>query len=189
MLQNGLCERAYISDISAPSMQKAETLLKEYIAAGKCIPVCADGLSGIPERCGRVLIAGMGGEEIVKILSQAELPQMLVLQPMKNTEKVRAFLAGHGYAISYDGTFFADKKYYDLICAREGGNERYTEFELAFGRDNLNNPAQAFYKRTVAERNKLRALLAKEMKEESRGKLLERLRKLEVIVGEFEDDL
>ena len=51
MLKNGLCDRAYISDISKGSLQKAEKLLSRFIEEGVCIPVCADGLCGINEPC------------------------------------------------------------------------------------------------------------------------------------------
>lgn len=189
MLQNGLCERAYISDVSAPSLQKAETLLGDYIARGKCVPVCADGLSGIKEPCGCVLIAGMGGEEIVKILSRAALPERFVLQPMKNAEKVRAFLIDCGCRIEYDGTFYAEGKCYDLICGEIEGDEKYTEYELQFGRDNLKAPSEGFVKKVFAERNRLRAAMRRDMKERSREEIAERLRRLEVIADVFEDNL
>ena len=88
VLEKGLCERAYVSDISAACLKKAETLLAAEIAAGRCVPVCADGLDGVQDAdC--VLIAGMGGEEIVRILSRAPLPEHFILQPMHNVEKVR----------------------------------------------------------------------------------------------------
>lgn len=186
MLQNGLCKKAYISDVSAPSLKKAETLLKSEIEAGRCVPVCADGLSGIEEECDCVLIAGMGGEEIVKILSDGGIPEKFVLQPMKNSDKVRAFLCGHGCGISYDGTFFAEGKYYDLICGSRGGGERYSEADLLFGRDNLKNPTREFFQKLQDERAKLGALLSEPMQETSRRALLKRLRALEEVAHEIE---
>ena len=52
-------------------------------AAGKVTSVCCDGLEKIPRDCDLVLIAGMGGEEIVTILKNGFLPRKLLLQPMK----------------------------------------------------------------------------------------------------------
>ena len=98
VLERGLCERAYVSDVSAECLEKAKTLLQNEIAAGRCIPVCADGLEGIPEAADCVLCAGLGGEEMVRILSLRPLPEHFVLQPMKNTEKVRRFQAEFGAA-------------------------------------------------------------------------------------------
>lgn len=188
-LGNGLCERAYISDISAGSLKKAETLLKNEIAAGVCIPVCADGLKGIPERCDCVLIAGMGGEEIVKIFTEAYIPEKFVLQPMKNSDKVRAFLLERGCGISLDGTFFAEGKAYDLIVGEAKGKAEYTDFELFFGRDNLKRPTAEFIRKLRTERDKLRELLRTPMQQKSREEIFERLRYFEEITDVFEDNL
>lgn len=141
MLKNDLCDRAYISDISAKSLNKAETLLAPYIRAGRCIPVVADGLQGIEEPCDLVLIAGMGGEEIIKIISDA-LPRRFVLQPMKNTDKVRAYLSGRA-KLCKDETFRIGDVYYDIIVG-ERGEETLTPLEIKYGRDNLNNPSDDF---------------------------------------------
>ena len=69
MLKNGLCEFAYLSDISKGSLQKAQTLLQSYIDEGKAKAVLGNGFFGVPKDTEEVLIAGMGGEEIVEILS------------------------------------------------------------------------------------------------------------------------
>ena len=68
MLKNGLCKRAVISDISAKCLEKAEILLKNYIQSGAVKSVCCSGLEKIDESTDEVLIAGMGGDEIVEIL-------------------------------------------------------------------------------------------------------------------------
>ena len=99
MLERNLCRTAVISDISAGSLHKAETLLAPYIAEGRVRSVCCAGLSDIPRDTDEVLIAGMGGEEIVSILEEGFLPPVLVLQPMKNAPKLRRFLLERGYAL------------------------------------------------------------------------------------------
>ena len=188
MLENGLCERAYITDVSAKSLKKAETLLKEYIDAGKCIPLCTDGLQGIKEGCELVLIAGMGGEEIVHIL-QERIPPRFVLQPMKNAPKLRAFLIERGCRITEDCTF-EDGKFYDLIVGESTGGTQYTEREIIYGRDNLLNPSAAFMKKTAEELQKVKGyLLDDSMSEGQREALLKRRLELEEIYHAFEDDL
>ena len=188
MLKNGLCERAYISDISRESLKKAEKLLAEFIAAGRCVPVCADGLSGIHEPCDLVLIAGMGGEEIVHILEGHDLPARFALQPMKNSEKVREFLISRGAKITRDFTF-QDGKFYDFIAGVNAGGDNYTDFELRFGRDNLLNPSDEFLKMIYAERSKLRRLEQRSMKRETRAEIRERLRYFEEVTDALDDNL
>ncbi len=138
MLKKGLCERAYITDVSAKSLSKAERLLSEYIKKGKCVPICCDGLEGFDILPEQVLIAGMGGEEIISILSK-RIPEKFVLQPMKNAELVRGFLIERGCKITYDDLFF-DGKYYFIIKGENSGRESYTPEQVAFGRDSFKNP-------------------------------------------------
>lgn len=148
MLKHGLCREAFISDISAKSLKKAETLLAAYIEAGRVRSAAAAGLDKTDPSAELVLIAGMGGEEIVHILKEGFLPPKLVLQPMKNAEKVRAFLLANGYRLVRDYTFFAEGKFYDLIKAyKEEGAPAYTREMLEFGRDNILSPSEDFCKK------------------------------------------
>ena len=184
-LSSGLCERAYITDISAKCLKKAEKLLAKEIAAGRCIAVCCDGLSRLPEPVDCALIAGIGGEEICHIL-EGDLPKTLVLQPMKNTDKVRVRLIELGRRIVKDTTFLSGGKFYDLIVAEGEGEEHYTELELEFGRDNLKNPSHDFRLKLDIEEGKLRAVLEGDLGKESREEVLARLGRMEAITDEFE---
>ncbi len=144
MLKNALCDKAYITDISAKCLAKAEKLLNSFIASGKCESVCCDGLEGLPKDINAVLIAGMGGEEIIKILKEGFIPEKFVLQPMKNAPTLRRFLIDNGCKITADD-IFKDGKYYFVIKGERGGAESYGERELAFGRDSLKNPLLSEY--------------------------------------------
>ena len=61
MLDNGLCDRAIVTDISQKSLNKAAKLLNEEVRKGKVECVCCDGLDKV-RGADLVLIAGMGGE-------------------------------------------------------------------------------------------------------------------------------
>ena len=185
VLERGLCERAYVSDVSAECLEKAKTLLQNEIAAGRCVPVCTDGLDGVSDAdC--VLIAGMGGEEIVGILSRVPLPERFVLQPMCNTEKVRRFLVARGAHIEEDFTF-EDGKFYDLIAGSGGGGDCYTDFEFRYGRDNLRAPGAAFLKKMRREADVVRQALFSA--KEEREALLARLHETEAIIDAIEERL
>ncbi len=138
MLKNKLCNAAFITDISAKSLQKAEVLLADYIKNGVCKSVCCDGLQAFTKLPQQVLIAGMGGEEIIKILSGG-IPEKFVLQPMKNAAALRSFLIAKGCKILYDNLFL-DGKYYFIIKGVNVGGDCYSSMELEYGRDSLHNP-------------------------------------------------
>ncbi len=189
MLANNLCERALISDISAKSLSKAEKLLSDYIADGKCRAVVCDGLEKIESSVEQVLIAGIGGEEIVKILKNSYIPRFFVFQPMKNARTLREYLLNNGCALCADDIFTDGKNYYFVIKGsraqdNKNGSNCYTKAQLAYGRDSLNNPVLREY--LQEELNKKREYLSRGMSENSRAALSEDARFIEgVLSGEF----
>ena len=170
MLENNLCSDAVISDISPKSLLKAQKLLSGYIEKGKCRYVCCDGLEKI-EGTDEVLIAGIGGEEIVKILKNAYIPDAFVFQPMKNAETLRAYLLSKGCEITADDIFTDGKNYYFLIAGNRAqvGCE-YSQSQLKYGKDSLKNPVFRDY--LTAEIDKKKKYLKCEMTDESRSRLL-----------------
>ena len=153
MLKNGLCEKAILSDVSKGSLAKAEALLAPYIRQGKAVSVLGDGFFGVPSDVDEVLIAGMGGSEIVSILSDEKygfMPKRFVFQPMHDAEKLRRYILENGGYIERDYTF-QDVKFYDVIIGgkREYAGQvfdetPYTDAEYEFGRDNLKEYPLAF---------------------------------------------
>ncbi len=140
MLEQKKCEKLVYSDISAPSLQKAQALLKDYKNA---TAVVCDGLEKVDRNIDCALIAGMGGENVIHILQQGFLPPTLILQPMKNTNKLREFLNINGYLLQKDFVFFAEDKYYDLLVAVKG-KEKLTKQQIEYGKDNILNPQADF---------------------------------------------
>ncbi len=141
VLKNQMANKVIISDISKKSLLKAEILLKDY--GNKVVSVVSDGFKSYTEVPNQAVIAGMGGEEIIKILTNSNfLPNRLILNPMKNVDKVRRCLIKNGYKILKDYCIF-DGKFYDLILC-EKGEDYYTEKEYIFGRDNLKSKSHDF---------------------------------------------
>lgn len=192
MLKNGLCERAIISDISKGSLEKAQTLLAPYLAAGVATAVLGGGFVGVPKDVDEVLIAGMGGGEIVGILSDKKfgfMPKRFVFQPMHDAPKLRRYILENGGYIERDFTF-EDGKFYDVIVGgREDGanvSEPYSDMEYEFGRENLKDRPQAFLKRMKKFLKDMdKYLSAPTLQEKSRMEIEARKKKLqEVLNGE-----
>ncbi len=152
MLERGLCGRATISDISPKSLEKAQRLLAKYIDMGKLASICCDGLEGIDPSTELILIAGMGGEEIISILERSFLPRRFVFQPMKNAPRLRRYLLSIGAHISRDEVFLSGKKFYFVICGeRTGERVDYTPAQLEFGRQ-LQSPTLRKFLREEIEK-------------------------------------
>ncbi len=143
MLKSGKAKKVIIADISAKCLQKAEQLLEKSIIDGSCISVVSNGFENVPN-CDCALIAGMGGEEICDIIAKAKnLPNALLLQPMKNCDKVRLCAVKSGYKVQKDFTFKSAGKFYDLMLFVRG-KDALTDEEVEFGRDNLTGQNQDF---------------------------------------------
>ena len=182
MLKNGLCTNAVISDISAKCLQKAENLLADYIKCGTVKSVCCNGLDGISEDTEQVLIAGMGGEEIVSIFKNSFIPQNFVLQPMKNIRAVREYLLSNGAQISVDEPFESGGKFYFVIKGKRNGNPNgYGESQLEYG---LNLSGEATKKYIKSELTKKRAYLERDLKTETRLKIEEEINFMESALNE-----
>ncbi len=159
VLKEKLAKQVVISDISQKSLQKAVKLLSKF---DKSIvtAIVSDGFKNLPKDVDQAIIAGMGGEEIVGILKDADvLPFKLILQPMKNPEKVREAVLSLGYKIEKDFVFFDSKFYFVIVATR--GQDSYTVEEIAYGRDNLKFGGEDFISYLKNEIEKTAIVLAK----------------------------
>ncbi len=183
MLKNGLCEGAIFSDVSRGSLAKAEKLLAPFVAEGRARAVLGDGFFGIPKEVDEVLIAGMGGSEIVSILADKKhgfMPKRFVFQPMHDSEKLRRYILENGGYIERDYTF-EDGKFYDVLVGGRGEETQpYTEAAYEFGAENLREMPAAFIARTQKQiRNIEKYLTQPNLQAESREALQKRKVRLE----------
>ena len=104
LVLNGKVPSAIASDLrEGPLARGAETAREHGVAHLVDMRLCS-GLVGIaPEEADVVIIAGMGGENIMQILSAApwtaDGAHTLLLQPMSKMDLLRDFLARNGYKI------------------------------------------------------------------------------------------
>ena len=178
MLDQKKCKKAIISDVSQKCLQKAEELLAPYIQSGCAQSVVSDGFDKVGY-CDCALIAGMGGEEICSILSRANvLPFSLILQPMKNSDKVRVLAVSLGYKIVSDRLFRSAGKYYDLIVLEKGADVLTSE-EIEFGRDNIKTYNPDFVQMISIKIEKIKEYLKNtNLKEQTRVQLTGEMEKL-----------
>ncbi len=182
MLEGKKAKRVIISDISAKCLEKAECLLSQDIASGRAQSVVSNGFERVGY-CDLALIAGMGGEEIVSILSLAKsLPQRLVLQPMKNADKARVKAVELGYRIEKDFVFKSSGRFYDIMLLVKG-KDCLNEQEIEFGRTNLIEKPQAFIEMIEFKIAKLKEYSSKKgLSESAKREMLCQMEKLEKYV-------
>ena len=144
----------------------------------------------------RRMIAGMGGSEILSILSDKKygfIPKRFVLQPMHDAEKLRRYLVENGADIQRDFTFFYGK-FYDVIVGEYDCDKKkecaYTDAEFEFGKDNLRERGEAFLLRIQKLLKDTEKYLTREnLQEESRAQLLKRKERLQDELSAVHKDL
>ena len=182
MITSKKCNKVIISDISAKCLSKAEKLLANELANGTAVKVVSDGLKDIPY-ADTVLIAGMGGQEIISIIKSAPFyPEKLILQPMKNTDLVRVEAVKLGYKIIKDFVFLSSGIFYDLIIL-EKGDDNLSQEEIEFGRTNIKDRHEDFIKKIKWQIQKIKGYIESgKLSQSDTLKMQERIKNLEKYV-------
>jgi tRNA (adenine22-N1)-methyltransferase len=131
LAQNNLAKHIMASDISANSLKTARQTASKYGVSERIEFIEAPGLGGIYEEdVDTIVIAGLGGETIVSILSDApwikRCKTSLILQPQSKLEELCGFLRTSKYHL-HDAEIVLDKgKHYTILLA--GAAEKTKEF-------------------------------------------------------------
>lgn len=142
LVGEGISSSAIAADINLGPILSARANIEAAGLGEKIQTLQTDGLHGI-ERFSPddVLIFGMGGELIVRILEEAPWVRDrsigLILQPMSRGNVLRKWLTEHGFAILGE-TLTDPNKFYQTIYARyDGVGAQYNEEECLLGRKNI----------------------------------------------------
>ena len=118
LLQRGKIQQAIASDVGREPLEHARRTATEYGIRGIDFRLC-DGLSGVAkEETDTIVIAGMGGDTIVSILSATPWTKrntLLLLQPMTKTEMLRQWLADNGYAFQLERLVWDKGNLYPIL--------------------------------------------------------------------------
>lgn len=141
LVQTGKIKKAIAADINEMPLQKAKDNIRKYGLDSFIDTYLTDGLCGIEKFSPTdVVIAGMGGELIMQILSMQTIEKngvKYILQPMTKEDSLREYLCENGYMI-VDEYLVKENKVYQIICAEYcGKNQEMTDAEYLLGRINI----------------------------------------------------
>jgi len=129
----------FASDVNEDPLNKAIKNAAEAGVQDKMEFFLCDGLSACPrDKVDTIVIAGMGGDMIVKILDEGYwcmAPQYrLILQPMSKAEVLRYWLAYNEFEIEDEFLVDENDTLYQIITARFGGKTKLNDAELFTGK-------------------------------------------------------
>ena len=120
LCQNKLIKSAVAADIKEAPLKSGISTIKKFGADAFIEARISDGLSEIsPDEVDDIVIAGMGGELIAKIIDHTKWLRNkkyhLVLQPMSKSEKLREYLYENGFCIELERAVEAEGKLYTVM--------------------------------------------------------------------------
>lgn len=132
----------FASDINEGPLLSARRTAAEAGLSDRIVFLLCDGLRLCPpEKIDTIVIAGMGGDMIVKILDEAEWCMNsryhLILQPMTKAEVLRYWLVYNEFAIESETITEDAGTMYQIVSARFGGCTKLSDAELFTGRRTL----------------------------------------------------
>ncbi|MBO5092674.1 MAG: SAM-dependent methyltransferase [Clostridia bacterium] len=148
---NGKIKSAIASDINEGPIERAKENIHKYSLENMIQARVAPGLEGIEKfEPTDIVICGMGGELIVKILEASQYVRnknvRLVLQPMTTAKELREYLQ-NGFSTIAEKIVFEDNKIYQILCVQYVGDlEPLSEIELELGKLNIQNKEENFDK-------------------------------------------
>jgi len=136
LIRVGTISRAIACDINPEPLKRGkEHAVKQGVDSVEFI--LSDGLKSVDGHFDVAAICGMGGELIIKIITEGgdKAKRRLILQPMTGAEKLRKFLWQNGFEITDEVFAVEDGKAYCVIAAEF--TEKNTDFcynELYLGK-------------------------------------------------------
>ena len=120
LVQEHVIPRAIAMDINEGPLERATAHIREYHLESLIETRRSNGVEMLREgEADSILIAGMGGELIIGILTAGETvckkAKELILQPQSEIDEVRKYLRSNQYKIVDEDMVYEDGKYYPMM--------------------------------------------------------------------------
>lgn len=122
----GRCPSAIAADINSEPLKRGQSTITKACMDGLIKTRLSDGLKGISrDEADDIVIAGMGGEMIAKIISECsfsdDCSKHFILQPMTKGELLIEWLVNNGFKILSQDCCTASKKCYTVLLVKYTG--------------------------------------------------------------------
>lgn len=194
LLENQVIPRAIAMDINEGPLKRAQLHIAESGFQQHIETRISDGLAALKTgEADSVVIAGMGGPLMIKILSDhpevtASLEE-LILQPQSEIAEVRIWLYEQGYEITEEHMVYEEGKYYPMFRAVKNGDcPKQDLLEYRYGcLEKLGEPEvlKAFLEKEICGKQEI----LKRLRENLTQKSQERIEEIGRMLMEYEQVL
>ncbi len=139
LVENQKTKTAIAMDINKGPLLRAKENIESHGFTEQIETRLSDGLKEVlPGECDAVVVAGMGGNLVIKILEEGKHIRQNVkewiLQPQSELWKVREYLVANEYCIVDEDIVEEDGKIYPMMKVVNGISESYQDIELQYGK-------------------------------------------------------
>lgn len=192
LVQNGIFDKMLAMDLRKGPLSAAEEHIRDEGLTAKIECRLSDGLCELrAQEADSVICAGMGGELMVRILSDGfekiKAMKQLILQPQSEVAEVRRFLKRNSFKITQQDMVFEDGKFYPMFRAVPGTEEDTGDDELylEYGRQLLES-AHPVLKKYLETRIQSETSVRMQLKAAAEGGSTKALARLEEKTAEID---
>ncbi len=137
LVQSGKVLSAIAADVREGPLENAVSNIRKNGLENRIRAVLSDGLEQIKaEETDDIIIAGMGGELIARIIEAAgwvrNPDKHLILQPMTRAEELRQYLCENGFATLREEACISGRKSYSVMLCAYDGKTRPCSIQYAY---------------------------------------------------------
>lgn len=162
LLQQGIAQRVIATDLRPLPLKQAQKTFAQANVFDGIDFVVSDGLLAVDEQPDTAILAGMGGDLIIKILTQSldrfQRMHQIVIQPNSHLEKIRQFAFQHGFSITQEHITF-DGFYYIALSLTYTAQPVFADIKLAYLGELLTIDDPVYLAYLKAEVQRLSAIL------------------------------
>lgn len=181
LLREKRAARAIAMDVRKGPLSRAREHIIQYGLEDRIETRLSDGLEKLmPEEADTVVIAGMGGELMLRILQDGvhvrESVKSWVLSPQSECSAFRHGLERLGLAIQKEVMLEEEGKYYTVMLAEPGQMHYEQEYEYRYGKtliDEKSTVLLGFLKKEQAQYEQIAAQLEKQISDGAKIRLKE----------------
>ena len=137
LFKDGIITHGYAVENKVGPYNRLVKALEQEKLLDDIIPLLSDGIRDLPETCHTVIIAGMGGNNIIDILKKyprkTKIIQTLIVDAHSAIPKMREEVTKLGFVIADEKIIMEDEKYYEIIKFIRSDIAIYGDKDFEFG--------------------------------------------------------
>lgn len=164
LIQTKQAVRAIAMDVNKGPLERAKEHILSHGLEEQITVSLSDGLEKLePNQADTILISGMGGLLICRILTQhstvTKSAKELVLSPQSDVAAVRRCIHELGFLISHEEMVYDQGKYYVIIRAVPGEEQYLSEQEYIYGKQLIDSKDAVFIRFMEEENRRIEKVL------------------------------